>query len=357
MKEQKAKTTSKSKKPDPQIWLAPSQWGVWRKCALSVSPMPTDLKVESDDYAKDGTDLHEDIAFILKNGESLSEDRTYEDEAIVRFAVETTFNIFSSCSVEKPVMHVEHFMKAKFGNVTIGGTADCLIDCGIIDGEGVIYSIDHKTGWKEVEAEGNEQIKIYAHLKAIKEKKFTEWKGAIINARFNSTYYTFGNIEPGYLKSVAKDVSDRYAKKQHKTGYHCAYCPRLTTCKHIRKAILDWMTPGAIDGLTRNPEKLSEALRLVKPAKKLFETVQKEAQLYIDLGGIIPGVSIEYGPGNRVFPSDMSIGQIATVLKMSSEQLADIKTVSPTEALRRGADKDAVNAIVIRPPRKGFKFN
>jgi hypothetical protein len=340
---------SKPKKDSKNIWLSPSLWGVWRKCALSVQSMPAGLKVESDSYAREGTDLHAAIAKLLeKKCAAFSND---EDEAIARFACETTLALADNGNFTHPIA-VEHFMKEKFGSFTIGGTADCLIDA-----KDTIIVIDHKTGWKEVEAEGNEQLKIYAHLAAKEIKKIKTWKGVIINARFNSTSYVGGDIEPNYLKSVVDDVNKRLKAKQHLTGYHCAYCPRLTTCTHIRKAILDWMTPGAIDGLTRNPEKLGEVLRLAKPAEKLFDTVKKEAQLYIDLGGKIPGISIEYSAGNRVFPSDLSLFGIAQKLGMSVDQVTDLKLITPTEALRRGADKDKVNAIVIRPPRKGFKFN
>lgn len=347
MKTKKQVESSKPKKNEKTgVWLSPSQWGVWRKCALSVSGSSSTLKVEADDYANEGTDLHKDIADILTGARVEYGDR--EDAAIVRFAVETTKNILAAGGA----MKVEHFMKQKISNYTIGGTADCLI----ADGDTIIV-IDHKTGWKEVEAENNEQLKIYAHLAAKEYKFFTKWQGVIINARFNSTSYTSGDIDPNYLKSIAKDVDDRLKKKQFATGYHCAYCPRLTTCKHIRKAIHDWMIPGAIDGLTREPDKLAEALKLEKPAVKLFETIRKEAQMYIDLGGKLPGVSIEYSPGNRAFPSDLPIMQIASRLRMSAVMLTETKLITPAEALRRGADKDAIESIVIRPPRKGFKFN
>jgi hypothetical protein len=111
-----------------------------------------------------------------------------------------------------------------------------------------------------------------------------------------------------------------------------------------------------IDGITREPEKLSEALRLAKPAEKLFDAIKKEAQLYIDLGGVIPGVTVEYTAGTRTWPRDMGRDKIAETIGLLPVEMTEVSTISPAEATRRGADKDAINAIAIRPPRKGFKF-
>ena len=59
--------------------------------------------------------------------------------------------------------------------------------------------IDHKTGWREVEAEGNSKLKLYAHMEAAQNDTIKRWHGVIVNARFNSTSYTGGEIDPYYL--------------------------------------------------------------------------------------------------------------------------------------------------------------
>jgi hypothetical protein len=117
-----------------------------------------------------------------------------------------------------------------------------------------------------------------------------------------------------------------------------------------------WTKPGAIDSITRTPEKLAEALRLAKPAEKLFETIKKEAQLFIDLGGAIPGVAVEYTAGTRAWPRDMNRLDIATRIGVKIETMIEEIFKSPAQAEKAGADKDAINSIAIRPPRKGFKF-
>ena len=323
---------------------------VWDKCALSLQSVKPVFALERDEYAKAGTMLHEAIAKTL-NGETVTiEDN--DDAAIVRFAVETVKNESAPCT-----LNIEIPLSSIVNGVRFSGIADCIYCVGA-----TIVIIDFKTGWREVEAEGNSQLKLYAHIAANtppaknKNWKPSRWKGIIINARFNSVSYTGGEIEKDYLSNTAKDVLARTKKKQFATGNHCAYCQRLSTCAKLRKAIAEWCRPGMLDGLTRDPEKLSEALRLAKPAEKLFETIKKEAQLFIDLGGVIPGVTVEYTSGTRTWPRDMSGDDICAKIGIGRCDMIETSFKSPAQAEKLGADKEAVNAIAIRPPRKGFKF-
>ena len=48
--------------------------------------------------------------------------------------------------------------------------------------------------------------------------------------------------------------------------------------------------------------------------------------------------------------------EIANKISLKPNEMVESSTISPAEATRRGADKDAINAIAVRPPRKGFKF-
>jgi hypothetical protein len=318
---------------------------VWEKCALSLQNVKSTFQLERDEYAKAGTLLHGYIADVLKDPEYAIETDS-DDASIVRFAVET---------VQNEIGAAEFYVESPFTSDNYGLLFSGIVDCYAVIKDTIIV-IDFKTGWREVEAENNGQLKLYAHIAASRSKKITRWKGIIINARFNSVSYTGGAIEPDYLSKTAKDILDRTKKKQFKTGNHCAYCQRLSTCSKVRSAIAAWVKPGAIDQITREPERLAEALRLAKPAEKLFETIKKEAQLFLDLGGAIPGVTVEYTAGTRTWPRDMAVSDIAEKIGLHFKLMVEESTISPAEATRRGADKDAINSIAIRPPRKGFKF-
>ncbi len=347
LKEKKPKAAPKPpvKSKAAPLFVSPSAWMVWEKCALSLQAVKSPLVLERDEYAKEGTRLHGIIADILRGrgGVIMNPD----DEALVRFAVETVKRELDG----NENYAVESGFSAKTKNVTFSGTADCIATSG-----DTVTVIDHKMGWREVEAEGNNQLKLYAHMEAVLNEKIKRWKGIIINARFNSVAYTGGAIDDDYLVNVANDLITRTAKKQFATGNHCAYCQRLSICTKIRTEIVKWTKPGAIDSITRTPEKLAEALRLAKPAEKLFETIKKEAQLFMDLGGVIPGVAVEYTAGTRAWPRDMEVKEIAGKIGIDENDMYDTKIVSPAQAEKAGANKEAINALAIRPPRKGFKF-
>lgn len=347
-KKKSVKPQAKPVKAKPQskaaLFVSPSAWMVWEKCALSLQAVKSPLVLERDEYAREGTRLHKLIEQTLIGEKPEMSD---DDAPLVRFAAETARAELR----DHKTFDTEQSLAVTVGGVQFSGTADVL--AVLAD---TVTIPDFKTGWREVEAEGNDQLKLYAHMKAAGNPKIKRWKGIIINARFNSVFYTGGDIEPDYLANVAKDLTTRTAKKQFATGNHCAYCQRLTTCAKIRAAIAKWIRPGAADSITREPEKLAEALRLAKPAEKLFETIKKEAQLFIDLGGNIPGVAVEYTAGTRAWPRDMNRLDIAARIGVRIENMIEEKFISPAGAEKAGADKDAVNAIAIRPPRKGFKF-
>ncbi len=342
---QKSKVAVKPPKSKTTLSVSPSAWMVWEKCALSLQAVKSPIVLERDEYAKEGTRLHKAIEQTLRGEAPVIEDS--DDAALVRFAVETTRRELDG----NVNFAVESGLSAKIKNVTFTGTVDCIATKG-----DTVTIIDHKMGWREVDAEGNSQLKLYAHLAARIDNTIDHWKGIIINARFNSVTYTGGDIDDDYLIIVADDLIARTAKKQFQTGNHCAYCQRLSTCSKIRAEIVKWTKPGAIDSITRQPEKLAEALRLAKPAEKLFETIKKEAQLFMDLGGAIPGVAVEYTAGTRAWPRDMEVKEIAGKIGIDENDMYDTKIISPAQAEKAGANKEAINALAIRPPRKGFKF-
>jgi len=67
-------------------------------------------------------------------------------------------------------------------------------------------------------------------------------------------------------------------------------------------------------------------------------------------------VAVEYTAGTRAWPRDMEVKEIAGKIGIDENDMYDVKIVSPAQAEKAGANKDAINALAIRPPRKGFKF-
>lgn len=339
----KAKTTK-----TPALYLRASGWKTWQACALSlILKDETPFKPEQDEFAAEGTKIHAAVESELKG--QARERLDLEQEAIVDFAVRVTRSEAAGLPIRTEV-----FNSAKIGGVTVGGTSDA-----IIDGETELTVIDHKTGWIKVEAENNEQLKIYAHLNMRRGQK--TWRGVIINARLNSISMTGPHpFDKKYLAGIAAGAVKRVAAVQTQVGNHCAFCPALARCKPVRAAIQKWLVPGADDGIKNRKDDWSEMLSLAKPAEKLFDRIKSDALKYLDLGGEIPGVSIEMSGGSRAWPRDLSLAELGERLGLKgdvAETLTDEKVVSPAEAEKRGVPREKIQAVAIQPMRRGLKIS
>ena len=338
----KTKTT---KTKAPTIYLRASAWQVWQQCALSLTLKDdSPFKPDADEFAQKGTNIHAAIEADLK-GEPREKSDDPETEAVIDFAV----RVAQSEAAGLPI-RTEVFTDAKIKNVTIGGTADAIIET-----DNTLTVIDFKTGWKKVEAEGNEQLKIYAHLN--QKRGQTEWRGLIINARLNSLSYTGPHpFEKNYLSNLAADATKRAAAKQTQVGNHCAYCPALAVCVPVRDAIKKWLVPGADDGLRSRREDWVELLSIIKPAENLFKRVKSDAAKYLELGGDLPGVGFEFSGGSRAWPRDLSTPELAERLGVTVEALTDRYILSPAEVEKKGVSRELIQTVAIQPLRRGLKI-
>lgn len=335
-----------TKQKTPALYLRASAYKTWQACALSlIIKDETPFPPEQDEFASEGTKIHAAIEAELKG--ATRERLDLEQEAIIDFAVRVTRSEAAGLPIRTEV-----FNSAKVGGVTIGGTSDA-----IIDGETELTVIDHKTGWIKVEAENNEQLKIYAHLNMRRGQK--TWRGVIINARLNSISMTGPHpFDKKYLAGIAADAVKRVAAVQTQVGNHCAFCPALSRCKPIRAAIQKWLVPGADDGIKNRKDDWAEMLSLAKPAEKLFDRIKSDAMKYVELGGEIPGVSIEMSGGSRAWPRDLTPALIAERLGVHlAKILAPVKVMSPAEAEKRGVPREKIQAVAIQPMRRGLKIS
>lgn len=332
-----------AKKKPPALYLRASGWKTWKACSLSLilkdeTPFPPD----SDEFAAEGTKIHAAIESDLKG--TTREKHDLETEAVIDFAVRVALTEAQGLPIRTEV-----FNSAKVKGVTIGGTADALIDA-----ETHLAVIDFKTGWMQVDAAENEQLKIYAHLNAKQGQK--TWSGVIINARLNTISQTGPHpFDKKYLPALAADAAARVAKVQTQVGNHCAYCPALAVCKPVRVAIQKWLVPGMDDGIKSRKADWLEMLSLAKPAEKLFDRVKSDAMKYLELGGEIPGVSVVFSGGSRAWPRDMILSVLADKLGIDRERLVEEKVISPAEAEKRGVPRDKITAVAIQPMRRGLK--
>jgi len=339
----KAKKTTKPAAPG--IYLRASGWRTWQACALSltlkdVTPFPP----EADEFAAEGTAIHAAIEADIKG--TPREPQDVETEAVINFAVRTAIT-----EADGAPIHTEVSASTKVKAVGIGGTADA-----VIHGKTSLTVIDFKTGWKKVEAEHNEQLKIYAHLNA--KPGQTHWRGVIINARLNNISNTGPHaLDPKFLPGLAADAVARVKAGQVQVGNHCTYCSALSVCVPVREAIKKWLTPGADDGIKNRKDDWAEMLNIIKPAENLFKRIKSDALKYTELGGELPGVSVEYSGGSRAWPRDLSPAALADRLGVKVETLTDTYLISPAEAEKAGVSRDKIQAVAVQPMRRGLKIS
>jgi len=340
-------SVSKRKKSEAYV-LRASAWRTWQKCALSLKLKDESLfrerekDTKEDEYAAEGRKIHAAIESDLK-GQS-REKLDIETEAIVSFAVNVAKTEAGSDKIESEV-----FASVLTRGITISGTADAVIHR---DDELVI--IDFKTMYKEISAENNEQLKIYAHLLQRQGQK--TWRGIIVNARLNSISYTGPHeFEKRYLSGLIADVLERLKTNQHVVGSHCAYCSVLAVCQLFRVELTKWLVPGVEDGIKNRKDDWVRLLAIMKPAEKLFERVKADALKYIELGGELPGVSVEFSGGTRAWPAGVPAAEIASQMGIDESALYDKKIVSPAELERRGVPREKINAVAVQPTRRTLK--
>jgi hypothetical protein len=129
----------------------------------------------------------------------------------------------------------------------------------------------------------------------------------------------------------------------------------LAVCQPFRNELEKWLSPGVEDGIKNRKEDWVRLLSIMKPAEKLFERVKADALKYLELGGELPGVSIDYSGGTRAWPAGLPVSEIAAQLGIDENALYDKKIISPAELERRGVPREKINAVAVQPTRRTLK--
>jgi hypothetical protein len=124
----------------------------------------------------------------------------------------------------------------------------------------------------------------------------------------------------------------------------------------VRDAIKKWIQPGADDGIKSRKDDWSDMLNIMKPAETLFKRVKSDALKYIELGGELPGIGVEYSGGSRAWPNSMHPSDLAARLGIKEKDLFTEKMISPAEAEKNGVPRDKIQVVAIQPMRRGLKI-
>lgn len=290
------------------------------------------MHVEGHDYAVD-----DDMVYQVQ---------TYVDA--VRALVETTGG---QLLVEQRVDY-----SAVLGVQDSFGTADAII----LAGE-TLYIIDLKTGQREVRAEDNSQLKLYA-LGALedfglvadfasavlmisqpsKRKELDSWeisvddlqafgrKAAVTAQCAASLIYTSADAEP---------VPEAYLVPGDE---QCKYCKAKPTCPALRRAVSDTMfddldaldsaeLPAPVSPAT--PDDLARLYRRLDLVEDWVKAVRERAYGHAMAGGTLPGYKLVAGKrGARAWTDETKAEETLKSMRLKQDEMYSFKLISPTVA-------------------------
>lgn len=210
--------------------------------------------------------------------------------------------------------------------------------------------IDYKTGFVPVSANGNEQLKIYAHAFAVKNKITPEKiTGIIVQPRLSTIDYGEYIYDANFFEHLSKNLKEREGK--FRVGAHCKSCAALTTCKLFRETAIKYYEPALRDGLTSRPDEWEKLIALARPAIKFFEEILSEAKTYFEMGGRLDGIGLTKSGGRRTWVREASKEFIAEKLGINEDRLSEQKTKTPAQVEKIIArdKKDVLRSLVYQP--------
>jgi hypothetical protein len=216
---------------------------------------------------------------------------------------------------------------------------------------GVLTVADLKTGHVGVDAERNEQLRIYA-------------AAIIATHQLPAKHIRYAIIQPRDFRPVprvkqwAESYADLYAfavevaqiphrPKTFTPGDHCTYCPLFGRCEATRDILRDLspliaglMTPEQV-----TPEQRALFLICKKPISDAFKNAENKWQKMMLQGTDMPGLMIVESTKHRAWsnPKDAK----ALVIEKLGIDALDLPT--PAQVIERGLDEETVNAMAPRP--------
>lgn len=236
----------------------------------------------------------------------------------------------------------------------ISGTLDSAFHA---EREGVLYVTDFKYGYLPVEVFNNPQLIIYAwglvgelSVKGVELIQLEIYQPRAIHHDGIIRKWVISYDE---LEQYAQDLRLAAAACQRpnplaKPGSHCTYCPAAVGCESLAHTTYTMahtlMSPEYRD-LTI--EQLAQELNFMEEAetvmKARFKAIAKEGEARAKTDDI-PGWRMVSRKGHRKFTVDAKIIETFTGISATEEKL-----ITPAEAIRRGADKIAIDAMSEQP--------
>lgn len=268
-------------------------------------------------------------------------------ETVVEFCVQVVSHLITA-QTSKPELYFETVADYSDKNLKIAARPDLVIYDAKAN---KLTVVDYKTGFVPVEAEDNEQLKIYAHAFCAKHNLHPDKiEGVIISPRLHTVEYAEIQYQPDFFENLRAELQKREGK--FIVGAHCKNCAALTTCKLFRETAIAYFEPHLRDGLTSRPDEWKKLIAIARPAKKFFEEILDEAKNYLEMGGALDGVGLTKSAGRRAWFREITPDEIAQKIGVPLAKLVDppkIKSPAQAEKLLKKEQKDALRALVYQP--------
>lgn len=353
--------------------LAPSAAARWIACPGSVA-LSQGHDFGGNEYTAEGTAAHWLAEQALRSGKPcehwLGETHTVlSDDGLERWDIPIDAEMCSYVQVyvdyvfrrhqEMPgALLIEH--RADLSNVLgiadQGGTADAVLADTLITGTLEVIDLKYGRG-KAVEAEGNEQLMLYALgcLDHFGDAEFEQVVLTICQPRLDSMPQV--TMTPAELrafgekaKSAAITAVEVLDQPQHieralnPGDKQCQWCPAKATCPALAQHVLDTVFPEREEPLpdpataapvlpSGNVDVLGRRRRLVPLIEDWCKAIRAEVQARTERGEM-PGWVLERGrAGARVWSDEEAAEQmLKKSFRLKNDKMYNLKLISPTQA-------------------------
>jgi hypothetical protein len=236
----------------------------------------------------------------------------------------------------------------------------------------ILTIVDYKNGYVGVDAEENEQLRIYAAASIYTHNLPVEWvryvvvqpndfrpvprvkqwyEGAQSLFAFAQRVAAIPHLlpwEPGVGGQNESGVLDPSKYKRFVAGPQCTYCPLFGRCPASRDLLRD--VSALVAGLM-TPDQVSPAQRALfiacaKPIADAFKNATKAWEKQALAGNATPGMKVVTALKHKAWSNPVAARDL--VLEKLGPAGLDLPT--PAQAIERGIDEATVNAMAPRPP-------
>lgn len=294
---------------------SPSSAHRWMNCTASAEAIATLPPQEEGEAAAAGTKLHDELERALKSGET-----THEDFGIALMLNYVRQLIPGQLFIEERVALTEQI----WGRMDVGHFAN-----------GVLTIADLKTGFVGVDAEENEQLRIYG-------------AAAIYTHRLPAKWIRYAIVQPNDFRPVphvkqwmesadslfafaSKAAAVPVGPKTFTAGEHCRYCPLFGKCEPTRDLLARLSIVLQYSPADVQPDQVALFKGLRKPIEDWFKALDKAKTPEALSGTHFPGLKVVRTIGNRAWKDEQTARE--QVIKQLGYDALKLPTPSQAEGM------------------------